>query len=116
MDEGHGGEGLVPGWCWVGAGARGVVVRRPAVRTVPDPVVVGPAVTGIARGGEGKSEVNGLGASREEGRIIELKGRFHGSAASTMGSTSYAPAIAPCFNSQYVTLLARLDPFGLAPC
>jgi hypothetical protein len=39
------------------------------------------AVTGRAGGGEGKSEVNGLGAAREAGRIIALNGRFHGSPA-----------------------------------
>ncbi len=74
------------------------------------------AVTGMAGGGEVKSEVNGLGAAREYGRIIELKGRSHGPPVSTMGSTSYAPEIAPYFMSQYVSLLARLDPFGSAPC
>jgi hypothetical protein len=77
--------------------------------------VVGPAVTGRAGGGEGESAVNGLGAVREEGRIIERNGRFHGPPISTMGSTSYAPEIEPSFMSQYVTLLARLDPFGSAP-
>jgi hypothetical protein len=40
--------------------------------------VVGPAVTGRAGGGEGKSAVNGPGAVREEGRIIQRNGRFHG--------------------------------------
>ena len=40
--------------------------------------VVGPAVIGMAGGGEWKSAVNGLGAVREEGRIIERNGRFHG--------------------------------------
>ena len=54
--------------------------------TLPDLVVVGPAVTGIDRGGDVKSEVNGLGAVREDSRIIELNGRFHGSAAKTMVS------------------------------
>ncbi len=41
---------------------------------------VGPAVTGRVGGGEGKSAVNGPGAVREEGRIIQRNGRFHGPA------------------------------------
>ena len=35
------------------------------------------AVPGMAGGGEVEGEVNGLGAIREDGLIIELDGRFH---------------------------------------
>ena len=38
-------------------------------------------LTGVAGGGELECEVNGLGAIREDGLIIELNGRFHGSPA-----------------------------------
>jgi len=35
------------------------------------------AVTGMPWGGELEGEVDGLGAIREDGRIIEQDGRFH---------------------------------------